>query len=322
LYGKIYRALNLKSFVIMEFIKKSLRSNFILKEGIFSSKISLDTTVEVSEFYKTNPFPNFNDFKDKNDLSRIVEKNSFLKDLKSNIGFGKKFIEVGSGTCQLSLALADKTNNFVIAFDPTKASLELGRDYAKSNKIKNVIFLNADIFDDPCENAFFDYVWCSGVLHHTKSPKKGFEIISNWVKPNGLIIIGLYNNIGRLRTNFRQIIYKLMGKSKLSKKLIFILDPHLRKDLSEAKKTAWFRDQYEHPVESKHSIDEVIKWFDENNISFLGSIPSTNLEVNTKIKDMDGNRGSFFTRIYAQISMLFSPLGAEGGLFLVIGKRK
>ena len=71
--------------------------------------------------------------------------------------------------------------------------------------------------------AHFDYVWCSGVLHHIKDPKKVFEIISSCVKPNGLIIIGLYNNIGRLRTNFRQLIYKLMGKSKIAKKIVFIL---------------------------------------------------------------------------------------------------
>jgi len=307
----------------MKFIKKKLRSKFNLNQGIFSSQITLDTTVKVTDFYKTAPFPNFDDFQTKHDLTKIVENNIFLKDLKNHIGFGKTFIEVGSGTCQLSLALATNTNNLIVALDPTKDSLKLGKNFAKSNDINNVIFLNADIFDDPCENNFFDYVWCSGVLHHTNNPKKGFEIIASWVKPNGLIIIGLYNTIGRLRTNFRQIIFNVMGRSKIAKKIVKLLDPHLRKNLSEAKNNAWFRDQYEHPIESKHSIDEVITWFDKNNIEFLGGVPGTNFDGSfKKINEMNGNKGSYLSRLYAQIMMLFSPLGGEGGLFLVIGQKK
>ena len=129
------------------------------------------------------------------------------------------------------------------------------------------------------EDNFFDFIWCSGVLHHTKDSKKGFEIISKWLKEEGLIIIGVYNTIGRLRTNFRQVIYTLLGKSNFAVKLVSLLDPHLRKNLSKEKNRAWFRDQYEHPVERKHSLDEVMSWFEENNISkerikLLPMIPS------------------------------------------------
>ena len=34
------------------------------------------------------------------------------------------------------------------------------------------------------------------------------------------------------------------------------------------------------------------------------------------------DKGNVVTRVLSQIGMLFSPLGAEGGLFLVIGKKK
>ena len=78
--------------------------------------------------------------------------------------------------------------------------------------------MNSDIFDDVVKDNFFDVVWCSGVLHHTKdSKKKGFEIISKWVKEDGLIIIGVYNKIGRLRTNFRQKVYKILEKTTFPK---------------------------------------------------------------------------------------------------------
>ena len=131
--------------------------------------------------------------------------------------------------------------------DPTKASLKLGQEFAEKNMIKNVSFLNADIFDNPCKDNYFDYVWCSGVLHHTMDSKKGFEIISKWVKPGGLVILGLYNTIGRLRTNFRQTIYNLSGRTKVGEKIVRFLDPYLTNKLSKEKDLAWFRDQYERP---------------------------------------------------------------------------
>ena len=307
----------------MQFINRSLRAKVKKKDGIIFSGINSKVTEKVANFYKAAPFPNFNNFQNKQDLVQIIDKNPFLNDLKNTIGFNKSFIEVGSGTCQLSLALAIGTNNFMVALDPTKESLELGKNFAKQNNINNVVFFNADIFDDPIKAKSFDFVWCSGVLHHTIDSSKGFEIISKWIKPDGMIILGLYNSYGRLRTNFRQVVYRLTGKSKFGKKLVRIMDPYLRKNLSKEKDMAWFRDQYEHPVERKHSLDEVIGWFDKNEIEFLGSIPSANCDGSLKkINQMDGNRGSFLERFFAQIAMLFSNLGSEGGLFLVIGRKK
>ena len=305
----------------MNIIKKAKRLQFKNEEGILCSEIKDSTTIESRKFYSEAPFPNYQGYENAYVLQKTVSENVFLNDLKKHIGLGKKFIEVGSGTCQLSLAFAFGTNNLLVAMDPTNESLKLGRDFAKKNNINNVTFLNSDIFDDVVQDNFFDVVWCSGVLHHTKDSKKGFEIISKWVKEDGLIIIGVYNKIGRLRTNFRQIVYKILNKSNFSKKLISVLDPYLRKNLSEKKRQAWFRDQYEHPLERKHSIDEVINWFEDNSISFLGSIPNPNFEFKN-ISQMDGDKGSFINRIFAQIIMLFSNLGGEGGLCIVVGKKQ
>ena len=220
----------------MKFLKKSKKDKFILEKGIFCSKISQNTTLAVSDFYSKAPFPNYQGLENKLSLAQIIKKNEFLDDLKKYIGFNKSIIEVGSGTSQLSLAMAIGTNNLVVAMDPTRESLRLGKIFADKNNIKNVIFLNSDIFDDEVQDNFFDIVWCSGVLHHTEDSKKGFEIISRWLKKDGLIIIGVYNKIGRLRTNFRQIIYKILGKSKVASKLISIMDPHLRKISAKIKK--------------------------------------------------------------------------------------
>ena len=304
-----------------KFINKKIRSDVYDDNGILFSKITNLKTCEVADFYTVSPFPNYEGFENKLDLSKTLINNSFLKDFKQTIGYGKSFLEVGSGTSQLSIAMATGTNNLIVALDPTLASLKLGNTFAQKNNVKNIKFFKADIFENPITSNYFDYVWCSGVLHHTNNPQQAFKIIAHWVKPGGLIIIGLYNKYGRLRTNFRQFLYNFFRKSKLAKSIIFLFDPHLRKNLSHEKKTAWFRDQYEHPIESKHTIDEVISWFDKNNISFRGSLPSPDLETTKNLSEMDGIKMSWFSRIIAQISMLFNNQGSEGGLFLVIGKK-
>ena len=37
---------------------------------------------------------------------------------------------------------------------------------------------------------------------------------------------------------------------------------------------------------------------------------------------MDGDKGTLIDRFFAQITMLFSNLGGEGGLCIVVGKKQ
>ena len=46
------------------------------------------------------------------------------------------------------------------------------------NTIKDIDFINADIFDDVLTDKFFDFIWCNGVLHHTKDPYEAFQNIN------------------------------------------------------------------------------------------------------------------------------------------------
>ena len=95
----------------------------------------------------------------------------------------------------------------------------------------------------------------------------------------------------------------------------------MKKDSDE--QIAWIRDQYQHPVESMHTLDEVINWFNKNNLEFVSSIPSSNYYN----EDYDNlfkktSEGNFFSRIFNQIIMIFNNLGRDGGLFIVIGRKK
>ena len=74
-----------------------------------------DTAKLVEEFYSDNPFPNFDNHASLVDLVDKKNKNTLLYNLEDQLGLGKKLIEVGSGTSQLSIMLSHRTNNQVIA---------------------------------------------------------------------------------------------------------------------------------------------------------------------------------------------------------------
>tara|TARA_B100000780_G_scaffold227286_1_gene166568 strand:+ start:2006 stop:2944 length:939 start_codon:yes stop_codon:yes gene_type:complete len=305
------------------FLKADTEVRYVPNTTIVDVGEKSKTTIEVEKFYSPSPFPNYNDEKTLADLNQKLEKNDFLKALKNQIGLNKKVIEVGSGTCQLSLVLSYGTNNLNVAFDPTLKSIALGEAFANKNELQNCKFVVGDLFDDPFREEFFDYVWCSGVLHHTENPRKGFGIICRWLKKDGYIIVGLYNRFGRLRTAGRQWLWSLLGKGKVARYMIYKLDPILRGRGSVQQKTSWFRDQYEHPVESCHTISEVLRWFETENIEYISSIPSSNAAPDDfKSLFVKQDAGTWFSRLISELLMIFGSKGGEGGLFIVIGKKR
>ena len=247
-----------------------LKNNYIEKDGILDFDITDSVTSKVGDFYEEDPFPNYKLNDNKQTILKIGDQNILLKEFKELIGYNKSIIEIGSGTCQLSNYLAIGTNNKVFAFDGSYHSLKLRKDFAKRNNINNIKFVRGHIFDKNFNNEVFDYIWCNGVLHHTKNPYEAFRSIIPSLKKDGYILLGLYNKIGRVRTKIRKYIYKLFGK-----KMVIKFDPVLRSipEETQDKINAWIKDQYTHPVEYTHTFDEILGWFKNNNIEFINSVP-------------------------------------------------
>ena len=181
-----------------------LKKKFIDKDGILSFEIKDEKTKKVTEFYDEKPFPNYKNDDNKHTILSKGDKNFLSNQFKKFIGHKKNVLEVGCGTGQLSNYFAIGTNNNVVGLDPTMASLKLAKDLADKNKITNIQFINADIFDDVLKDDFFDFIWTNGVLHHTKEPYGAFKILIKSLKTEGYVLIGLYNKLGRLRTIFRR----------------------------------------------------------------------------------------------------------------------
>ena len=301
-------------------MNKIFNKKFTIEENLLKFHLKDQNDKKIIDFYSDSPFPNYKKNEDKSSIIFKGEKNLLAKEFKKFIGFNKNILEVGCGTGQLALYFAIGTNNRVFALDPTLKSIELGKNFSIKNNINNIKFVNADIFDKVFNENTFDFIWSNGVLHHTKNPALAFNIICQYLKKNGYILVGLYNKFGRLRTILRKFLYKLFGKN-----VVMLLDPMLRniKKGNDEQIKSWIKDQYENPVESLHTLDEVLEWFKKNNIEFISSIPACDINKNSSEKIFTKKTtGTFFSRIISQFLMLFSNLGADGGLFVVIGKKQ
>src|SRR6185503_15652981 len=137
------------------------------------------------------------------------------------------------------------------------------------------------------------------------------------VRPGGYIVIGLYNKYGRLWNDLRRYIFNLSGDR------FQFLDPYLT-SLKADKQRAWFADQYKHPQEIKHTIDEVLGWFDQTGFEFVNALPKpTPLARFSEFESLftENPRGSQLEHLLAQLQLVLAG-GPEGGFFVMIGQKK
>lgn len=278
----------------------------------------------LSNFYSDSPFPDYKEIESVDTLLAATRRNPFLDELIALIKPGNTFLEVGCGTGQLTNFLAAGSLGRIIGVDGSIQSIEVAADFAAASNLSRATFLHADLFDlNKIYGPDFDYVWCSGVLHHTRDPGLGFKTIVDCLRPGGLVFVGLYNHIARLRTVFRQRVFNLLGRGNLAFKLIATMDPYARSCKDEQKKfSAWMNDQYMHPIESLHSMSEVFAWFENLNIELVGAVPNLGSTLSETLIEPEPIEFDPLAANLAEFGALFSSLGSEGGLFLMVGRKK
>ena len=102
------------------------------------------------------------------------------------------------------------------------------------------------------------------------------------------------------------------------------IDPRLKRaDRGKTKRESWFKDQYKHPHESKHTIQEVLKWFKKNDFEFVNAIPKVKLFSPITINEelfKQNPKGNMIEHLIVQLSSIIDGY-REGGLFIMIGKK-
>ena len=271
-------------------------------------------TSTVRSFYEDNPFPSYEGLEEFGELVSKGYGSDFSASLLQAIGHNKRILECGCGTGQLSHFL-QLNNNHVLGIDLSLASLGLAVEHKRNNMLARAGFARMNIFNLAVKDDAFDVVISHGVLHHTFDARRALSRIVRKVKPGGLIIVGLYNSYARVNTWLRSKLIGIAGPN---------IDFVVRRRIHDPRKAQiWINDQYYNPHETWHSIDEVLAWFAENDISYLNCVPPI---LGTDAETADDlfaktDPGTKYQRVVTQLSWLFT-IAREGSLFDVIGRRE
>jgi SAM-dependent methyltransferase len=277
-----------------------------------------DVTDLVKTFYEETPFPNYDDLDSRDSLRAKARDGLFARLLDEQLPAGALVLEAGCGTGQLSNFLGMNWDRHVIGADLCLNSLRLARGFRDRHAIANAAFAQMNLFRPPFADASFDVVICNGVLHHTADPVGGFRALAAKLKPGGIMVVGLYNRFGRLPTLWRRELIARLGDR------FAMLDKRLRgQRLNAGRWAAWFRDQYKHPHESRHSMSEVLGWFAAAGVAFTSSIPRIGDSELTPSSALfvPSSAGTSRDRWASELAMLLSG-GADGGLFTMIGRKR
>ena len=275
---------------------------------------------KMQKFYEQFTFPGYDGIDNPSVLMDKAKKSGFGRWLDEAISPMATVLEVGCGTGQMTNFLGLVSTRTVTGTDMSIASLTLGQTFKDQFDLKNVSFVQGNIFALPFKPNSVDVLICSGVLHHTPDPYGGFKELLKRVKPGGTIVIGLYNTYARIPLGLRKCLFTCTGNA------FRWIDSHMRrKDVDASKKEIWFNDQYKNPHESWHSVDEVLKWFAENDVEFLSGVPNIGGMIdgetaqNQKLFEKHP-QGSSIQHVMKQLGWMFT-IGREGGLFVLVGKK-
>jgi len=282
-----------------------------------SVKDGQDVTEIVKQFYENTPFPNYEDLDNRRALIDKAREGLFARLLNEQIPYDARVVEIGCGTGQLTnfLAIAHRT---VLGTDVCLNSLRLAQKFKTDHGLDRATFAQMNLFCPSLRDGFFDVVICNGVLHHTSNPSGAFQRICRLVKPGGYVVVGLYSAYSRRLHDGRRALFRWTGLTHRW------LDPHLGRVAAIGKREAWFRDQYCHPHESCHTLDEVLGWITQSNLEFVNSIPKPTTGPVLRPDEqlfMPRNAGSRLSRFLSQVADLGSGY-REGGFFIIIARRQ
>ena len=191
--------------------------NYKAKKNHFNSKylFKSNTSKIVASLYEENPYPRWEVLNMQNEGMSLKQfaNNKNIKYQNKNFNDPIKILIAGCGTGSQVISMANLFKNCSIdAIDISTSSLGYALNKSDEFKVNNINFIKKDILDLEDLNSNYNYIECSGVLHHMDNPKDGLNILCKLLKKNGIMKLGLYSS--KARTNINKA-RKYIKKNKI-----------------------------------------------------------------------------------------------------------
>jgi ubiquinone/menaquinone biosynthesis C-methylase UbiE/Flp pilus assembly protein TadD len=245
--------------------KKNIRSVGTIQNEVSSA---------VKAQYEDNPYPRW---------KHLYDYQGELKDINQKviIDSRKKVLIAGCGTGQQVVGHMALTQNYdVTAIDISAASIAYAKRKTDEIGFKNLKYLMCDILEVKNLKTRFNYIYCTGVLHHMQNPFDGWKALYDVLESGGEMKIALYSNLARQSViECRKLIEKegfqpTLGDMRALRSFIKTLpkDHSLRKleNWTDFYSTSMFRDLVFHVQEHRYTIPEIKDTLDQLGLKFMG----------------------------------------------------
>jgi SAM-dependent methyltransferase len=200
---------------------------------------------EVRAQYEEFPFPMRNPQDETRGLivteqDSLGKINHFCFGGRQNFGDGFRVLVAGGGTGDHTLFLAEQLRGYdasVTYLDISRASMDIARQRAGVRKLTNIEWHHGSILDVVSLGlAPFDFISCTGVLHHLPEPERGLAALRAVLAPQGAMSLMLYGRMGRLSVYAGQDLMRLVNRGVDDPKL---KTQYARSVLQSLPKTHW-----------------------------------------------------------------------------------
>jgi SAM-dependent methyltransferase len=116
----------------------------------------------------------------------------------------------GCGTNQAAITALRLPLASVVGSDLSEVALELEREQAAALALENVE-LEHESLTGVSYDEEFDYVVCTGVVHHNSDPALVLENLRRSLKPRGILELMVYNRFHRIATSSFQKVVRLLA---------------------------------------------------------------------------------------------------------------
>ena len=240
---------------------------------------------EVRRQYEALPYPP----RDPRDESKRLIP-TWLEDLpminhycfggRQSFGQGFRALVAGGGTGDATIYLAEQlkhTDATIVHLDLSEASIAIAQERARVRGLDNIQWLRHSILDLPSlALAPFDYINCSGVLHHLADPDQGLRALRQVLKPDGALGIMVYGAIGRTAIYHMQAAMRLVNgteedparKIAAARDILASLPPNnsfrRNEDLHHDHRMgdAGIYDLFLHSQDRAYTVGEIFDWFE------------------------------------------------------------
>lgn len=246
--------------------------------------------------YERYPYPNRDPEAEPAQHNRTMANNlaaiaHYLNGGRPMHGQGFRALVAGGGTGDATVHLASQLavedpDAEILHIDLSNASLAIAQKRVEGQGLKNVRFHQFNLLDlKPEHYGEFDYINCSGVLHHLPDPIEGLRRLRGVLKPHGGLSVMLYGTYGRIGVYQVQDIMRrlrahdeddLETAAQLARELLKSLPPsnwQVRRaggvpDRNSS--TEEIVDKYLHPHDRPFTVPEIFDALDAAELTFAG----------------------------------------------------